>query len=311
MKDYSYKIMLLIITFSTIYIKAQGDLQYNSLINSAENFILKDDYKSALQNYNNVKADFNYIYGKDIYNALICANKEKNWEQTCFWSKLFLAKGVNKTFFNQKKFREFKKTKFWKKILKSNISDNVNVELKKKVDSLVNIDQGEFVLLKEKNIPNIYDLTANIDKILLELDKKYDGITEDKIGLNIINDTVFSFLPTYSVLLRHSYQSKKENSYFNYKKNKNAMEKDLFFSIIDYKLMPIFIYKNETFFLKEDFLSEDYKKELLQYLEKAKKIKSQNVSDFALFYPSAKVSSFASAQSEEQFNKILNNFYYK
>lgn len=101
--------------------------------------------------------------------------------------------------------------------------------------------------MKEKNIPNIYDLTANIDKILLELDKKYDGITEDKIGLNIINDTVFSFLPTYSVLLRHSYQSKKENSYFNYKKNKNAMEKDLFFSIIDYKLMPIFIYKNETF----------------------------------------------------------------
>lgn len=89
MKDYSYKIMLLIITFSTIYIKAQGDLQYNSLINSAENFILKDDYKSALQNYNNVKADFNYIYGKDIYNALICANKEKIGNRLVFGQNYF------------------------------------------------------------------------------------------------------------------------------------------------------------------------------------------------------------------------------
>lgn len=312
MKNIIFKKIFLVIALLLLIPKliAQGNLKYNTLVNRAENSILEKDYSLALIEYNNLSSEFNNLYGKDIYNALICANKEKNWEQVFLWAKLFLSKGAEINFFNQKKFEELKKTNHWKKILKLNIKNNINVKLKKKIDSLVNIDQGEFVQLKEKNIPDIYDFTANIDKALFKLDKEYNGITEDNVGLNITNDTIFSFLPTYSVLLRHSYQSKRENSYFNYQKQNFNLEKDLFFTINSFDLMPIILYKKETYFLKEEFLSTE-KVELLNYIQKAKKILNKPNSDFILYYPCSEIASFANKESELQFKTILDNFYYK
>ncbi|MCF2221646.1 hypothetical protein QX233_15350 [Chryseobacterium gambrini] len=312
MKNIIFKKIFLVIALLLLIPKliAQGNLKYNTHVNRAENSILEKDYALALIEYNNLSSEFNNLYGKDIYNALICANKEKNWEQVFLWAKLFLSKGAEINFFNQKKFEELKKTNHWKKILKLNIKNNINVKLKKKIDSLVNIDQGEFVQLKEKNIPDIYDFTANIDKVLFKLDKEYKGITEDNVGLNITNDTIFSFLPTYSVLLRHSYQSKRENSYFNYQKQNFNLEKDLFFTINSFDLMPIILYKKETYFLKEEFLSTE-KVELLNYIQKAKKILNKPNSDFILYYPCSEIASFANKESELQFKTILDNFYYK
>lgn len=310
MKYYSYKTIYVLFTlFFVINIKAQGNPKYNLIVNKAENLILDNNYNDALENYNKLKSEFTYIYGKDIYNAMICANKQKNWEQTFVWAKLFLSKSSVKEFFNQKKFEEFRKTEFWKKILVLDIKDKVNKKLKKEINALVNIDQGKFVQLQEKEVPDIYNVTANIDKILFKLDKEYDGISEDNVGLNITNDTIFSFLPVYDVLLRHSYQSKKENSYFDYQKNNNAIEKDMFFSNIDYNLQPIVLHNNEIYFLKEEFLS-DYKEELLNYMEKAKKVIKSDFSDFKIFYPGSK-STFADKESEQNFIKILNDFYYK
>ncbi|WP_336691339.1 MULTISPECIES: hypothetical protein [unclassified Chryseobacterium] len=312
MKNIILKKIFLVIALLLLIPKliAQGNLKYNTHVNRAENSILEKDYALALIEYNNLSSEFNNLYGKDIYNALICANKEKNWEQVFLWAKLFLSKGAEINFFNQKKFEELKKTNHWKKILKLNIKNNINVKLKKKIDSLVNIDQGEFVQLKEKNIPDIYDFTANIDKVLFKLDKEYKGITEDNVGLNITNDTIFSFLPTYSVLLRHSYQSKRENSYFNYQKQNFNLEKDLFFTINSFDLVPIILYKKETYFLKEEFLSTE-KVELLNYIQKAKKILNKPNSDFILYYPCSEIASFANKESELQFKTILDNFYYK
>lgn len=309
MKSYSYKILRLLFVLLFTSLKAQGNPQYNLVVNKAENLILDNKCNEALENYNKLKNEFNYIYAKDIYNAMICANRQKNWEQTFVWAKLFLSKASVKEFFNQKKFEEFRKTKYWKKILKLDIKDKVNITLKKKIDSLVNIDQGKFVLLKEKDVPDIYNITADIDKILFKLDKEYGGISEDNVGLNITNDTVFSFLPVYDVLLRHSYQSKKGNSYFDYQKNNNAIEKDMFFSNIDFELQPIVFYNNQTYFLKEEFLSEE-KSELLNYIEKAKKRINHNFSDFIIFYPAAK-NTFSDEESEQNFIRMLNTLYYQ
>lgn len=310
MKYYSVKTIFQLFTvFFAFSLNAQGNLQYNAIVNKAENLILENDCNSALKNYSKLNADFTYIYGKDIYNAMICANKEKNWEQTFVWAKLFLSKSSVKEFFNQKKFEEFRKTKFWEKILALDIKDKVNIKLKKEINTLFNIDQGKFVLLKEKNIPDIYEFTADIDKTLFKLDKEYGGITEDNVGLNITNDTVFSFMPVYTVLLRHSFQSKKENSYFNYMKHNNAIEKDVFFTVINFDIQPIVIYNNETYFLKEEFLSEE-KTELLNYIEKAKKISKSNFSDFKIFYPGSKYT-FDDKESEQNFINTLNTFYYK
>jgi len=310
MKYYSFKkIFQLVIIFFTFNLNAQGNPQYNIIVNKAENLILDNDCNSALENYNKLRTEFSYIYGKDIYNAMICANNQKNWEQTFVWAKLFLSKSDGKEFFNQKKFEGFRKTKFWNKILALDIKDKINVKLKKEINTIVNIDQGKFAQLKEKDVPDIYELTADIDKTLFKLDKEYGGITEDNVGPNITNDTVYSFLPIYSVLMRHSFQSKKENSYFDYQKSKNAMEKDMFFSSLDFNLQPIVLYDNETYFLKEEFLSEE-KAELLNYIEKAKKITKNNFSDFKIFYPGSK-NFFADKQSEQSFIRILNDFYYK
>lgn len=309
MKSYSYKTLYMLFVLLFTSLKAQGNPQYNFVINKAENLILDNKYNEALENYSKLKSGFTYIYAKDIYNAMICANRQKNWEQTFVWAKLFLSKTSVKEFFNQKKFEEFRKTKYWKKILKLDITDKINITLKKKIDSLVNIDQGKFVLLKEKDVPDIYDVTADIDRILFKLDKEYGGISEDNVGLNITNDTIFSFLPIYDVLLRHSYQSKKEDSYFNYKNKNNSIEKDMFFSNIDFELQPIIFYNNQTYFLKEEFLSEE-KTELLNYIEKAKKKINHNFSDFIIFYPASK-NTFSDKASEQNFIKMLNTLYYQ
>lgn len=310
MKYYSVKTIIQLFTiFFTLSLSAQGNPNYNAIVNKAENLILDNDCDSALENYNKLRTEFSYIYGKDIYNAMMCANKQKNWEQTSVWAKLFLSKTSVKEFFNQKRFEEFRKTEFWKKILVLDIKDKINIKLKKEINTLFNVDQGKFVQLKEREIPNIYELTADIDKTLFKLDKEYGGISEDNVGLNITNDTIFSFLPTYSVLLRHSFQSKKENSYFDYQKNKKAMEKDMFFSNLDFDLNPIVLYNSETYFLKEKFLSEE-KVELLNYIEKAKKALKNDFSDFKIFYPRSKYT-FADKESEQNFIRILNDFYYK
>lgn len=310
MKYHLFKTTFQLLTiFFALSLSAQGNSNYNAIVNKAENLILDNDCNSALENYNKLRTEFSYIYGKDIYNAMICANKQKNWEQTSVWAKLFLSKTSVKEFFNQKKFEEFRKTEFWKKILALNIKDKINVKLKKEINKIVNIDQGKFAQLKEREIPNIYELTADIDKTLFKLDKEYGGISEDNVGLNITNDTIFSFLPIYDVLLRHSFQSKKEDSYFNYLKKNNAIEKDMFYSNLDFNLQPIVLYNNETYFLKDEFLSDE-KEELLNYIQKAKKAKSSNFSDFRIFYPRSK-SSFADKESEQNFIKILDTFYYK
>ncbi|WP_375181700.1 hypothetical protein, partial [Chryseobacterium sp.] len=110
MKNIIFKKIFLVIALLLLIPKliAQGNLKYNTHVNRAENSILEKDYALALIEYNNLSSEFNNLYGKDIYNALICANKEKNWEQVFLWAKLFLSKGAEINFFNQKKFEELK-----------------------------------------------------------------------------------------------------------------------------------------------------------------------------------------------------------
>lgn len=301
-----FSIMILFIAAINNF-KAQGSISYNTTVNNAERAIVNKEDERALSYYNELKKE-NYIFSREIYNAMICANKAKNWEEVNYWGNLFLAKGASLKFFNQRKFDEYLDTLFFKKL--KNLKNPVNQELIKSLDSLTTTDQNQFVKLKQDPNTKVYNLTEEIDKKLFFLEKKYGKISEENTGINLKNDTIYSSRPSYVVLYRHSYQSHLPNSYFNEKSKNKELERILYYNSMDYNLMPIVEHNNILYYLKENFLQSEFKKDFTNFLETTRKAyKNKDFADYSFYYPISKISSFADEVSERNFEKMLEEFY--
>lgn len=307
MKNQIITTLLLVLGFVTF--NGQGFKAYNDIVNQSESAIITKDFEKALLSYNELKKQ-DYLYSRDIYNALICANKTKNWQEVNNWAKRFMMKGSEKRFFEQSKFKEYRSTPFWKELTQQKIKNSINAELVKSLDSLHSTDQERFVKLKSNPNTTVYDLTEEIDKKLFALEKKYGKINEESTGINIENDTIYRFLSKHMVLYRHSYQSHKPNSYFNEKLKNNELDKILYHVSIVHNLHPIVEYQNKLYYVKQDVLSSDLREDILN-LQKITRVayKNKDFADFSLYFPISKISSFADQKSEENFKALLNDLY--
>lgn len=293
------------------YVKAQNIQTYSNISNNAEEAIIEKQYDRALLNYNDLKNQ-NYVFSRDIYNAIICSNKLKNWDELYNWAKLFISKGVDVSFFNQTKFKDFRKTNYWRKLNELKIENKVNKDLVKSLDSLTNTDQQLFIKLKEDPTIDAFSLTEKIDKKLFALEKAYGYFNEEITGVNIENDTIYSFRPKYAVLYRHSYQSHKQNGFFNEKVKNNQLERVFYYNSIDYNLMPILEYQNKLYFLKEDFLPQEYRTDFVHFFKVTKTAyKNKNFAEFSFYYPIFRFQNFVDEESTKNFEQVLREMYQK
>ncbi|MCW3167631.1 hypothetical protein OMO38_03735 [Chryseobacterium sp. 09-1422] len=300
---------IILFTVAINIFNAQGSNSYSKVVNNAERAITNKENAKALSHYEELKKE-KYIFSREIYNALICANKAKRWEEVNYWGKLFLEKGASLRFFNQRKFDEYRGTLFFEKLKRLQIKNSVNQQLIKSLDSLTRTDQNLFVKLKQDPNTKVYNLTEEIDKKLFFLEKKYGKISEENTGINLRNDTIYSSRPSFVVLYRHSYQSHLPNSYFNVKSKNNELERILYYNSMDYNLMPIIEHKNILYYLKEDFLQLEYKNDFINFLEITRKAyRNKDFSDYSFYYPIARIDSFANDESAHNFEKMLKEFY--
>lgn len=189
--------------------------KYYELIHLAEIEILRDNYKSADILYKRAFDSHNYMFAKDLNNAIRCSAILKNWKKVSLYAEQLILKGAGLNYFEDSIFDDFKETEFWSSFydnyseLESLYRKHFCKELYTQLNELVNLDQLNYCEIPNDNN---YDelkstLTPTIDVAFSELIKKYGFPSEEKIGVNFNDDGKISFTPFYSVLYTHSFQS--------------------------------------------------------------------------------------------------------
>lgn len=199
---------------------------YESNVNQAELFLLDKKYSDALFFYKGSYAVNDYCLGVDCYNAMLCSLYVDDFDEFTFWAFELANKGINISFFQSKIFNELKENENWDSFAK-NISvknkhfvANHNDKLKKSLQYLVEQDQEQYCKLQygydSSLAQNALNMTFRIDLEAKKLIEQYEDFSEEKIGLNIINDTILSRTPVFWALSRHNFQSEGEPFFENF-----------------------------------------------------------------------------------------------
>lgn len=198
--------------------------KYNQEIQNAESSIISFDYTSALKNYNNSLKYVHKPLGTDCYNALLVSVYSEKWDEAVFWSKILFDKGVELDFFNSEIFKNFRESSHWDDLVQQyqihhqNFVKTKDASLIKTFKELVVRDQETYCLIPVEEGYDTFDAfneTVDFDKEIAILLKKNPFLTEEKIGLNITNDTTLNFLPVYYPLIRHSFQANEMKSFLD------------------------------------------------------------------------------------------------
>lgn len=239
---------------------------YEGFILLAENSIINKDYIKANDFYLKAFKLNSYIFGIDAENALLTCIEKKNWKDASFWSEKLFLKGVRLNFFESSKYYEFKKTSEWKTLFKSfkNLNNkflkNTNSKLIDSLSLLTELDQFQYCQIPtgKTNFKESSNKTVILDFLFNNLIKNKGFPTEEKVGLNIVNDTFISPLPKYYALLRHSYQSNLQttDSTFKVAIKDLKFKKDVYYNIsssdeMTYVVINCKIYENK-YFTNED-----------------------------------------------------------
>ena len=118
--------------------------QYNNSINDAELCITKSKYDEALKHYNEAFTSTGIEFGIDLYNAAVCAKKEKNTKQLFLFAAKLAEKGVGTKFFERKIFKDYMYDKSFQKII--NKAEEVKYK-KLKANARYMKDLDEFIKL--------------------------------------------------------------------------------------------------------------------------------------------------------------------
>lgn len=213
MQIFKYLSLFLFVGTSTAQTSDSKAVQYENMIYQAENLITEENYPEAVKAYSKAYEVNNCMFAIDIENALIANIQIKDWGKSIFFAEKLMLKGVDISFFNSQRFKTLRETKEWKKFLKkhkkirSEFQAGFNQALVDSLVVLMEYDQSEYSQLKSgKTMDNMIEVTDNINARLTKLVNKYGYPSEEKIGVNIYNDTILSPFSAldFDVLFRHS-----------------------------------------------------------------------------------------------------------
>jgi hypothetical protein len=280
--------------------------KYYEIVKLAELDILNGDYEKAEILYEKVFDIHQYMFAKDLNNAMRCSAILENWNNVTLYAELLALKGVDFPFYNDAVFENWRATNEGEKFmadydsLKFEHLKIFNAELTKELNDLSILDQSNYC-----NIPledNYYELksllTPNIDNAFSELIKKHGFPSEEKIGVELAENNQNFKMPVYYVLYKHSFQSGDNQLLENINKYTDSLKLDKrLITIIDKELKFVKIPNNDTIYIS-DYLNYDNK---LKSEFKMLKYNIDNKIGFYLNDPGLVTFNFADSISKKQF----------
>lgn len=214
MKKYSLLLILIFTNFISaqdIELKNPKLIQYYNYINQAEINIIKDKLSKANNFYELAFKTFKFPQAKDLYNSLIVSLKlKKNKEAFNKFHKLECLNYTFKENFITKNFGNLKK------IEKKDCNNIIDIDYKKKLDSLFEIDQY-YRNISNRNYKKFQkEITKNdsiASKGLYELIQKKGFPNEYNIGLGTSNSLMYHkfYYIIWHQLATNLYSSQKVN----------------------------------------------------------------------------------------------------
>lgn len=282
--------------------------EYYNLNNKAESLIVENNFYDAVLVYDRVFTDYQYMFARDLNNAIRCSVLLEDWERAAFYGQQLILKGVPLYYFDDAIFEKWKETSEWKNFKadfnknRKAFLDKYNSDLHDNIMRLVNKDQQEYCEMPEKdNYSELKEiLTPDIDDTFLSLIKKHGFPSEEKIGVRVKANEKNYFSPIYSILYIHSFQSGDDDLIKISKKYIDSLllDKRLLSSISNY---PFFkkIYNDDNIYISVNTKFDEQRE-----LELKKLIyNSTNEYDFYLDQPGLSISHFADSISKQNFVK--------
>lgn len=220
--------------------------EYHNYINKAENSIIINNPAAALKFYELAFKEVDFPLAKDLNNALLLSIKEKQPDEALKFAIALAQKGVGLKFFlENKKLESLKENaKEWNKIIQSATTSKkfINTENKEvldQIDSLVSssakarkelrylaFNKKE---LRQKTVHEVYHCGADLEMIF----NKYGYLSEEYIGVTMLNDTTINPLPAFALIIKNQLMYTEFGVY-----DMTGLNKYLYSALLDNKIDP-------------------------------------------------------------------------
>jgi hypothetical protein len=249
----------------TTFLKSK-DIDYYKYTQKAEDYIIDNQFKKAKKAYNILLENSPFIFARDMHNAVRCNILSKDYKSAIKWCERLALKGVALNYFDAKIFNSLKKEPIWNEFIKlypelnNKYKKGLNTNLIKGIKDLLDEDQLDYAVSR-KTSGILFQTTERVTTKLIDLLKTEGYPSEEKVGLEFINDTIFKSAPDFSVLVRHAHQQKPTNLK-TLKKQLIKFSSNLEYDSVrnDLKLMietcPLQVYKGNLYILKGNKIDE-------------------------------------------------------
>jgi hypothetical protein len=241
MKNLAISTLLFFICAAAIGDSKEAWAKYYALVDTAEISIVDSTYQKALTFYKKAFELVDHPFGKDYYNAVLCANFLGNYKDGTFYMGKLLEKGLDFTYFSENPlFEDLRNSKEWKSFTASykkyheKHQKQVNLALRKEFESMLEKDQYYNNLRMNKGYEDsIFFVSYRHVQRFIEIVNKYGFPDENRIGLPSI-----PYNYPYGWILIHFLQ---EKAYFNnprfIERKKACLKSGINFNSID--IFPI------------------------------------------------------------------------
>lgn len=203
---------------------------YNALINRAELNIIDGRYAEALRNYETAFSDTKTAFAVDLYNACACAARLKDTEKVLALTGRLSAKGVGEKFFTRKIFRSYADNADFKRIIrKAEVVKNekaiINKQYTDKLTEFFSLDTMYNGIRKRKyyHLNELPDTLQKLNQVnmknMIAFIKKEGFYTEERLGANILSDTVFGNFRKFDIAVLHYFEMGYDKTLINELKN--------------------------------------------------------------------------------------------
>lgn len=210
--------LLIIVTFRAESQLSKQWKSYYAYVDTAELCIVDSSYAKSLAYYQKAFGIIPVPYGKDYYNAALCANKSKKFDEAITFIQKLTEKGLDTSYFAHNKFlTELRETNQWKKYLDSysvyhkKSLEKQNSKLQKEYEKLRDKDQ---FYAKNKYTPGYLDSSFigayRVTLQFLELVNQYGFPDENLMGLTELPYSSESgLIPTHFFQLKGQFNAPK------------------------------------------------------------------------------------------------------
>lgn len=187
---------------------------YNTYINKAEISITEGKYAEAMKQYDEAFTTTKIDFAVDIYNACVCAAKLKNISKVLMLADMLAYKGVGEKFFTKNIFKSYIANPAFKKIIEKaeGVKEQkalVNKEYTEKLTAFFTLDTM-YNGIRIKKYYHLHELPDTLQKLnqaniknMISLIESEGFYTEDKLGADIVADTIIRSMRRFDITVLH------------------------------------------------------------------------------------------------------------